>query len=402
MRWQDLCPVTGATPATSTRGDMRTSFSNFSRSIIFAACIGASTLGASASAIYSTSDGLLSAPILNIPNAGAYAVTFRGPPGERIRVGLHLTLTSFRPLTAGDKIGPPANFVGADATISIPGMAVVRADGQIQYFDATLTAIAGNASVFNISALADPSAGKGSPGVKGDTGPAGPAGPQGPAGADGGGGTGPAGPQGPAGPTGSTGPQGPAGPTGAVGPAGPPGAAGTPGVQGTPGPAGPAGPPGATGGAGPAGATGATGATGPAGPIGASAPSAFFSGSSTTSILIPADNTLTKVNLPDVLSSEAITFANGVATIIDTGTYKIDYQLRLDAPVSAFVTAITTNGGNVISAQDGSSNPQRNYGGAVILPLAAGVQVSLQVLNQSGTQATIRNWGAALQIVRLK
>lgn len=202
---------------------MRATLSKFSRSLLLAAAISTISLTASASAMYSTTDGILSAPIVNLPGAGAFAVTLKtAQPGQKLVVGTSLTLTSARPLTGDDKPGVPGSFGGVDATLVLPGLALLESNGSVQYYDVTLVPAAG-ASSFTVTAIVDTSFGRATAGLKGEkgergqtgaTGPAGPAGaagptgPRGPAGADGASLGGPAGPQGPAGPAG---PQGPAG-----------------------------------------------------------------------------------------------------------------------------------------------------------------------------------------------
>ncbi len=168
---------------------------------------------ATASSIYSTPEGLLSASAVNIPGAGAHFITFRSTrPGEALRVGSELTITNFRPLTAEDKVGIPSSFSSLDSKLVLPALAVVGANGSVQYYDVTLHARTGNAWLFDVTALADTAMGRAVPGPKGDPGP------PGPAGSSGSGGAGVAGPAGPAGAAGAAGAVGPAGPAGATGP----------------------------------------------------------------------------------------------------------------------------------------------------------------------------------------
>lgn len=401
---------------------MRTALSKIGRSVIFAACVGASSMGAQASAIYSTTDGLLSAPILNIPSAGAFAVTFKAASGERLRVGSQLTLTNFRPLNANDQLGTPSNFSGTDATVNIPGLAVINSEGLIQYFDATLTAATGSASAFTVTALADPSAGRGSVGPKGEKGERGAEGPRGPAGADGGGGSGPAGAQGPAGPAGATGP---AGPQGQAGNPGTPGSPGTPGAQGTVGPAGPTGPQGPAGatgltgsagaigpagatgpagGTGPTGATGPQGATGPTGPSGGSIPVRILSAYNilgATYNLSGAGDTL--LSFPSVApGSSGFNFSNGnTVTILTTGLYRVTYNLHLNQQTTTVAIEPLKNGSILLENGVSYTTQPKNLSNNFIVGLNLGDTLTFRVAAGAQGNFPVDSHGFTIQLVGL-
>lgn len=391
---------------------MRTSFSRLYRSVIFAACMGTATLGASASAIYSTTDGMLSAPILNIPGAGAYAITFKTAAGERIRVGTQLTLANFRPLNAEDKLGLPSNFSGADGTVSIPGLAVISSDGLIQYFDATLTALAGHVPmVFTVTSLADPSAGRGAQGPKGDRGDKGERGaegPRGPAGADGAGGSGPAGPQGPAGPAGATGPAGPQGPAGAPGSAGtgtpgPTGPAGPQGPAGAMGPAGPAGPAGANGTAGapgatgPAGPTGATGPAGPQGPAGTSLPKAFLSAYVLGTTINGSGASIVFSNSEELASG--VTFDGVAARINTTGIYRVTYHVNIANPSAQSMAIEPLLNGALLERGKSLGFQPKSLTNSFLVSLTTGDVIRLTVTGVGGSSVTLDNTSFTLQLI---
>ncbi|EJE54796.1 hypothetical protein PMI14_00288 [Acidovorax sp. CF316] len=375
-----------------------------SRQTVLALALGACASLASASAVYSISEGLLSAPIINIPGAGAYAVAFKTAlPGERLRVGTRLTITTARPLTGEDRPSIPGSFKGSDSSLMLPALALLETDGTVHYYDATLVAVPGSASVFTVTTLVDTAFGRPVPGPKGDTGAAG---------ADGSGGGGGAGPAGPAGPQGVAGPAGPAGAAGGVGPAGPAGAVGPAGAAGAVGGAGPAGAAGAAGGVGPAGPAGAAGGTGPAGPAGvagATGPAgpgvapAYGSYANGTAISITTINNL--LSMSQTSASSGIVSGGGgtTFTVSSAGKYRIKYDVKVNSSFAGVQTYITVNGTREQSSRDGSDQSGARMFGEVIAPLQAGDAISVEYYNPNNDPATIyANGGIGLIIQRVE
>lgn len=298
------------------------------RSALMAFAFGVAAAAASASAIYSTTEGLLTASTVNIPGAGAFNVTFRGKPGG-LQAGGEFTIVDFRPLTVNDAAGLPASF--RDFKLVLPAVAVVASDGKLAYFDVTLASRPGNANVFTVAAVEDTALGRGIPGPKGDSGPAGPPGPAGDSS------SGPAGPAGPAGPQGPIGPQGPAG--GPQGPAGPVGAQGPAGPQGAVGAVGPAGPQGQTGPQGP------VGPTGPQGPIGASEVNyvtAWLGGGEFT---IPPGVSESGLFDRSTVVGTAMRFQQNGVSFYTSGHYRVSFRVTLNAPSDEIEVFLNTGAG---------------------------------------------------------
>lgn len=184
---------------------------------------------------------------------------------------------------------------------------------------------------------------RGPRGPRGFTGATGAVGPIGPNGA-----TGPQGPIGPQGPTGLTGATGPQGPIGLTGPQGPQGIQGEVGPQGPVGPTGATGPQGPIGLTGPQGPQGIQGETGPAGADGTNG-LASYGGAYTTGVTTYALTT-TPTNLPlgALLPSSDVTVGTNTITIVNAGTYEVDYGIRGSVTTPATVTlAIQQNGVDV-------------------------------------------------------
>ena len=176
-------------------------------------------------------------------------------------------------------------------------------------------------------------------GLTGATGATGATGPQGPIGQ-----TGATGPQGPQGIQGEVGPQGPIGLTGATGPQGPIGLTGPQGPQGLQGPQGPQGIQGETGPQGPIGLTGPQGIqgeVGPQGPAGADGTNglASFGGAYTTGTTTYALTDIpTDLPLGTILPINDVTIGTDSITIVNAGTYEVDYGIRGSVITPATVT----------------------------------------------------------------
>lgn len=293
---------------------------------------------AAASSMYSTTDGLLSASAVNIPGAGAYAMAFTSTrPGQALQVGSQLTITSYRPLRAEDSnTGIPSSFSGLDSRLVLPALAVVGANGSVQYYDVTLRPHDGNPSLFDVIALADTAMGRTVQGPKGDPGP------PGPAGSSGSGGAGAAGPAGPAGPTG---PAGPAGGAGAAGPAGPAGTAGSP------------------------------GATGPQGPAGPGVAPAYSSRRKGSSAVYPMGVSI--ISYDELWGSSGVTSTATATTITTTGSYRAGFSLRLTAAATASAHLLVNAAGSGIN--ETSATAQTRYADEAILDLVAGDVLQVQV-----------------------
>ena len=182
-------------------------------------------------------------------------------------------------------------------------------------------------------------------GIRGIIGPTGVRGPKGPTG-----GTCPTGTTGPTGPslTGPIGPVGPTGPTGATGLTGPTGFISIA-VTGPTGPTGPIGPVGSA-----TGPTGPSGSTGTTGPTGISVFAFLNNGSSAaTAETVPSMGTISFAG-PNILEGIALDSTNSVATLPQTGTYLVSYELYITSSASGetsgstgnveFVTGVLVNG----------------------------------------------------------
>lgn len=203
------------------------------------------------------------------------------------------------------------------------------------------------------------------------TGPQGPAGPQGPPG-DPGGPAGPVGPEGPMGPMGAAGPQGPAGETGPEGPAGP---------EGPSGPQGPAGPTGPTG----------TNTT-------ATAAYAYASGSTLT-----ANPAGTPVPLPSGQILPAGITVDGTDTtftVSEAGRYRISYAVNVTAAL-LLSTQVTINGTANLATTVTPVLSLSNYSNEIIVDLAAGSTIQLQLVGVSVNLTLVTGAGATLMIIRL-
>ncbi|MEA4969830.1 MAG: collagen-like protein [Candidatus Pelethousia sp.] len=202
-------------------------------------------------------------------------------------------------------------------------------------------------------------------------GPEGPPGPQGPAG-DPGGPAGPQGPQGPAGPMGPAGPQGPIGDTGPEGPEGP---------------------------AGPQGAQGAQGPTGPTGTnTTATSAYAYASGTALTAILagvpVPLPNGQI---LPTGITVDG---TNTTFTVATAGRYRIAYAVNITATLLVS-TRIMLNGiANTASTVDPVLSLS-NFSNEIMVDLAAGTTVQLQIVGISLNLTLATGAGATLMITRL-
>lgn len=202
-------------------------------------------------------------------------------------------------------------------------------------------------------------------------GPTGPAGPQGPPGNPGGP-AGPEGPEGPVGPMGPAGPQGPAGETGPMGPAGP---------EGPPGPQGP------------------TGATGPPG-TNTTATSAYAYASSSVLTASPGGTTVPLPNGQILPSGITVDGTNTTFTVSTPGRYRIAYAVNTTAAL-ALNTRIAINGTPSVASTVAPLLSLSNYSNEIIVDLAAGSTVQLQVVGLSVGLTLVDGAGATLMIIRL-
>lgn len=203
-----------------------------------------------------------------------------------------------------------------------------------------------------------------------------------------------------AGPTGPTGPAGPAGDAG--GPTGPAGPAGPMGPMGAAGPQGPAGDAGPTG---PVGATGPTGAPGPAGPTGpagtnttATSAYAYASGGTLTASLSGTPVPLTNGQiLPTGITVDG---SSTTFTVSAAGRYRIAYAVNVTAAI-LLSTQIMINGtANTASIVDPVISLS-NYTNEILVDLAAGSTIQLQVVGVSLNLTLTNGAGATLMITRL-
>lgn len=224
--------------------------------------------------------------------------------------------------------------------------------------------------------------------MQGPTGPTGPTGAAGPAG----------------GPAGSTGPAGPAGATGATGATGPTGATGATGVTGATGPAGAVGATGATGPTGPTGATGTTGPIGPTGPDGKSVTdtSAFATNTSGAAVSVATEGTLVPLPNGQLLSPDIKANADSTIFTVDTaGRYHITYSVNTSDSLAGG-TRLLINGAPDLASTVAPLVSLRHFSGEIIVDLAAGNTVSLQMFGVIASVNLLPNSaGATLSITRL-
>ena len=171
--------------------------------------------------------------------------------------------------------------------------------------------------------------------------------------------TGPTGPQGIQGPTGPTGPQ---GLTGATGPTGPQGIQGPIGLTGATGPTGPIGPQGEIGPTGPAGTTASFGAY-------------FNTGAQTL------NNQSFPLNGGNAESNMSIDPTTGVVSLINAGTYKIDYGVYPETGtaennrISIFLNGSQVNG-TALELQN-----EQMVNGSTIITVPAASTINLQIVS---------------------
>lgn len=199
------------------------------------------------------------------------------------------------------------------------------------------------------------------------------------------------------GPTGPTGPAGdPGGPTGPTGPDGPTGPAGPAGAQGPTGATGPTGPDGPTG---PIGLIGATGPIGPTG-INTTATSAYAYASGT---LLTASLVGTPVPLPSgqiLPTGITVNGANTTFTVAIAGRYRIAYAVNTTVAL-LLTTQVAINGAaNPASVVDPLLSLS-NYSNEIIVDLAAGSTVQLQVVGAALNLTLTAGAGATFMITRL-
>lgn len=203
-----------------------------------------------------------------------------------------------------------------------------------------------------------------------------------------------------AGPTGPTGPAGPAGdnggPTGPTGPAGPTGPMGPAGAQG---PVGDSGPTGLTGATGP---TGATGAAGPVGPTGtnttATSAYAYASGNALTASLGG-----TPVPLPSgqiLPTGITVDGTSTTFTVAAAGRYRIAYAVNVTAALLLSTQIVINGTPNTASIVDPVLSLS-NFSNEILVDLAAGTTVQLQVVGISLNLTLTTGAGATLMITRL-
>ncbi|CEP81101.1 collagen-like triple helix repeat-containing protein [Paraclostridium sordellii] len=204
--------------------------------------------------------------------------------------------------------------------------------------------------------------------------------------------------------TGATGPTGPAGPTGATGPTGPTGAVGATGPTGPTGLVGPSGPTGPTGLVGATGPTGPTGLVGPTGPTGSSVTNNFGYAANTSGSVITVILGGTNIPLPNAqnLSSVTVNGTNDVFTIINAGTYFIQYQVYTTAALLVNTRLIINGVANTASTISPILSLS-SFSSQVIVTVGANTTVSLQMFGLLGAATLLSgSGGATLSIIRLQ
>lgn len=144
---------------------------------------------------------------------------------------------------------------------------------------------------------------------------------------------------------------------------------------------------------GPTGPTGATGPTGPTGPSGQSTVAAFGSKYDTTETPITltqnVQSTLT-LNTNGLLSNITSTSSNTL-TIVDDGTYKIDYQFQGSSSAAGTLTLEVTKNATSISnstiSKNITANTDESLTGSIIVELQSGDEIGLAL--ESSVAATV-------------
>ncbi|SET77028.1 hypothetical protein SAMN05216389_12639, partial [Oceanobacillus limi] len=159
------------------------------------------------------------------------------------------------------------------------------------------------------------------------------------------------------------------------------------------------GPTGATGATGPTGAPGATGATGPTGDS-VTETSAFAANTGGETIAVVLGGT--EVPLPDAQTLDGITVdgTNTVFTVPEDGRYFISYSINLTASLAVGSRLVINDTPNEAS----EINPVltlSNFDGEVIVPLAAGSTISLELFGLAGAAVLQDGAGATLSIIRI-
>lgn len=200
---------------------------------------------------------------------------------------------------------------------------------------------------------------------------------------------GPPGPPGPRGPRGFIGPVGPTGATGAQGPIGLTGATGATGPAGPQGPTGLTGATGATGPQGPAGPAGATGATGAAGPQGPPGVVSFWSGNSTGTQTLNADNAYAVSFAQNLTSPEGdytVSADGRTVTVTNAGDYLISYDVLIPSGTTTTDNGFyaTLNGTQIpatLTNVTGTFETSETVSSQAIAVLPAGATISLRSLS---------------------
>lgn len=187
---------------------------------------------------------------------------------------------------------------------------------------------------------------------------------------------------GPQGPQGVPGPQGPAGLQGPIGLTGATGATGATGPQG---PIGLTGPQGEQGPIGPQGPQGVQGETGPQGPQGEPGPAgtvesygSFFTETTqtVTDSSFPLTSTITSNNM-------TIDTTTGIVTLVNAGTYKIDYGVFSTDATATDTVSIFVNGTEVLGSERTLTNNQMTTGSIIIDVPTATSTLNIQI-NSTG------------------
>lgn len=200
---------------------------------------------------------------------------------------------------------------------------------------------------------------------------------------------GPPGPPGPRGPRGFIGPVGPTGATGAQGPIGLTGATGATGPAGPQGPTGLTGATGATGPQGETGPQGPAGATGPTGPQGPPGVVSFWSGNSTGTQTLNADNDYAVTFAQNLTSPEGdytISADGRTVTVNNAGDYLISYDVLIPSGTTTTNNGfyVTLNGTQIpatLTNVTGTFETSETVSSQAIATLPAGATISLRSLS---------------------
>ena len=119
-------------------------FTCFRSALMAGVALAVGMSAAQAMGSYNTQSGVLSLPVVDVPDSGAFSAQLLVTGSDTtLRLGSVFQMTQFQPTT--DKADVPASYRFSDETVVLPALAVTR-DGRVSYFDVTLHNVSGAAA----------------------------------------------------------------------------------------------------------------------------------------------------------------------------------------------------------------------------------------------------------------